>query len=393
MLADSELGYAHGLIGEPDEHRDAAQRVIAEARAAEYRLAELQGSCSLTWYLQCTGQLAEAAPTMERALQIAREDGKLYRASYLLCQQGWSAAMTGDMSRARLKIAECEAANPAFRDTHYPDMAAHARFVRGDLAAAVSTFREGLVWTGRRRRRAWGASIAAVALAELGEFDEAASIASAAKDVFGGRHFWSHSALATWADGYVTCARGDVTAGLAELLSGGRRLADIHHWLFGSFIVADAAELAIGVREPKLAAATADLVQAFRWPHRVPTMMALRDLATGSVAVAAGRVEDAERSLVAAAALFADHSWPIYEARARALLGNLIARQDRGRAAAQLSAAVEIFDRHGAAIRRDRAARALDRLGPMAAARSPPSTARSHRPAGNARSSALPSVV
>ncbi len=340
MLADSELGYAHGLIGEPDEHRDAAQRVIAEARAAGYRLAELQGSCSLIWYLQYTGQLAESAPAMERALQMAREDDKLYRASYLLCQQGWSAAMAGDMSRARLKIAECEAANPAFRDTHYPDMTAHARFVRGDLVAAVSTFREGLVWTGElSRRRAWGASIAAVALAELGELDEAASIARGAKDVFGGRHWWSHSALATWAGGYVTCARGDVV------------------------VVADAAEVLIDVPEPKLVSDTADLVQAFRWPHNVPTMAALRDLAAGAVAVAAGRATDAEPSLVAAAARFADHSWPIYEARARALLGNLVAARDRGRAAAELSAAVELFDRHGAAIRRDRAARALDRLG------------------------------
>jgi len=364
MLADSELGYAHGLIGEPDEHRDAAQRVIAEARAAGYRLAELQGSCSLIWYLQYTGQLAESAPAMERALQMAREDDKLYRASYLLCQQGWSAAMAGDMSRARLKIAECEAANPAFRDTHYPDMTAHARFVRGDLVAAVSTFREGLVWTGElSRRRAWGASIAAVALAELGELDEAASIARGAKDVFGGRHWWSHSALATWAGGYVTCARGDVAAGLAGLLSGGRRLSDTGNWLFGSFVVADAAEVLIDVPEPKLVSDTADLVQAFRWPHNVPTMAALRDLAAGAVAVAAGRATDAEPSLVAAAARFADHSWPIYEARARALLGNLVAARDRGRAAAELSAAVELFDRHGAAIRRDRAARALDRLG------------------------------
>jgi DNA-binding CsgD family transcriptional regulator len=92
-------------------------------------------------------------------------------------------------------------------------------------------------------------------------------------------------------------------------------------------------------------------------------MVALRNLATGSAAMAAGRADDAERSLVAAAALFADHSWPIYEARARALRGSLIAGKDRGRAAAELSVAVELFDRHGAAIRRDRAARVLDRLG------------------------------
>jgi ATP/maltotriose-dependent transcriptional regulator MalT len=364
MLADSELGYAHGIIGEPDKHRVAAQRVIAEARAAGYRLAELQGSCLLIWYLQYTGQLADSAPMMERALQIACEDGKLYRVSYLLCQQGWSAAMAGDMSRARLKIAECEAANPAFRDTHYPDMAAHVCFVRGDLAAAVSTFREGLVWTGELgRRRAWGASIAAVALAELGELDEAASIAGAARDVFGGGHWWSHSALATWAGGYVAYARGDLAAGLAGLLSSGRRLSDIGHWLFGSFILADAAEVLIDAPEPKLVADTAGLVHAFRWPDNVPTMAALRDLATGSVAVAAGRAEDAEPSLAAAAARFADHGWPIYEARARALVGNLVAGHDRERAATELSAAVELFDRHGAAVRRDRAVRALDRLG------------------------------
>jgi ATP/maltotriose-dependent transcriptional regulator MalT len=364
MLADSELGYAHGIIGEPDEHREAARRVIAEAQASGYRLAELQASCLLIWYLLYTGQLAESAPVIERALQIAREDGKLYRLSYLLCQQGWSAAMAGDMPRARLKIAESEAANPAFRDTHYPDMAVHVCFVSGDLAAAVSTFREGLVWTGELgRRRAWGASFAAVALAELGELGEAISIAGAATDVFGGRHWWSHSALATWASGYVTCARGDLAAGLATLLSSGRRLSVIEHWLFGSFVVADAAEVLIDTPEPKLVADTAGLVRAFRWPHTMPAMAALRDLATGSLAVAAGRAGEAEPSLAAAAARFADHGWPIYEARARALLGNLVAGHDRERAAAELSAAAELFDRHGAAVRRDRAVRALDRLG------------------------------
>ena len=279
MLADSELGYAHGIFGSPDQHRDAALAVVAEARAAGYRLAELQGSCLLIWYLQYTGQLAQSEPVIERALDIAREDDKLYRVSYLLCQQGWSAAMAGDMPRARLKIAECEAANQAYRDTHYPDMVAHACYVRGDLAAAVSTFREGLVWTGElSRRRAWGASIAAIALTEFGELDEAALIARAAKDVFGGRHWWSHSALATWATGYVTCARGSVAAGLAELLSAGRRLLDIEQLLFGAFIVADAAEWLIASPEPELVADTARLVRAFRWPQDVPTMAGLREL-------------------------------------------------------------------------------------------------------------------
>jgi hypothetical protein len=92
MLADSELGYLHGMIGDADGHRDMAERVIAEAHAAGYRLAELQGRVLLIWYLLYTCQLAEAAPLMERTLRIAREDGKLYRVCYLLSQQGWSAA-------------------------------------------------------------------------------------------------------------------------------------------------------------------------------------------------------------------------------------------------------------------------------------------------------------
>jgi DNA-binding CsgD family transcriptional regulator len=364
LLADSELGYAHLIMGEADEHRDAAQRVIAEARAAGYRLAELQGSILLIWYLLYIGQLAESAPLVARALQIARADGKLYRVSYLLCQQGWSAAMAGDMSRARIKIAECEAANPAFRDTHYPDMVAHVRFVAGDLAGAVSTCREGLAWTGElSRRRAWGASIAAVALAELGDFDEAAALASTASAVFGGRHWAAHRALAAWAEGYVAGARGDGAAGLAGLLRTGRRLAGTRHWLFGSFIVADAAELLTEVAEPGLVPAVASLLQAFRWPDGVPTMAALRELAAGSVAVADGRAADAGPLLTAAAGRFAAHGWPVYEARARTLLGSLLAGQDRDRAAAELSTAFELFDRSGAVIRRDRAAVALDRLG------------------------------
>ncbi len=92
-------------------------------------------------------------------------------------------------------------------------------------------------------------------------------------------------------------------------------------------------------------------------------MAGLRELANGSIAVAAGRAQDAGPHLATAAALFADHGWPVYQARARALLGTLVAGQDRDRAAAELSLAVELFDRHGAVIRRDRAARALDRLG------------------------------
>jgi DNA-binding CsgD family transcriptional regulator len=364
MLADSELGYAHLISGSADEHRDAAQRVIAEARTAGYRLAELQGSILLIWYLLYTGQLTEAALLMDGALQLAREDRRLYRVSYLLCQQGWSAAMAGDMAHARLKIAECEAANPAFRDTHYPDMAAQVRFLAGDLAAAVSTYREGLVWTGElSRRRSWGASVAAIALAESGRLDEAASLAAAAAAVFGGQHWASHSAMATWASGYVAGACGDGAAGLAALLRSSRRLVSMAQWLSGSFVLADAAELMIDVPEPGLRADTAGLVQEFRWPHEAPTLAGLRDLATGSVAVAAGRAADAGPLLEAAAGRFARHGWPLYEARARALLGSLLAGQDRDRAAAELSTAFELFDRSGAVVRRDRAAAALDRLG------------------------------
>jgi DNA-binding CsgD family transcriptional regulator len=364
LLADSELGYAHGIAAEPEAHRDVAQQVIAEARAGGYRLAELQGSCLLIWYLHFAGQLAEAGPLVERALQLSRADGNLYRVPYLLSLQGWSAAMAGDMSRARLRMAECETADPAFRDTHYPDMATHVRFVAGDLAGAVSACREGLVWTGElSRRRTWGASVAAVALAELGELDEAAALAGAAAGVFGGQDWWGHSDLVAWAGGCVAGARGDAAAGLAGLLGGARRMARLGYWLFGSFVLADAAEMAVSAAEPGLVSDVAGLVQAFRWPDEGPAMAALRELATGSVAVAAGQPAGAERDLVAAAGRFAALGWPVYEARARALLGSLLAGPDRDRAAAELSTAFELFDRSGAVIRRDRAAAGLDRLG------------------------------
>jgi len=273
--------------------------------------------------------------------------------------------MAGDMPRARVKLAECEAANPAFRDTHYPDLAAQIRYVAGDLTGAVATFREGLVWTGGlSRRRAWGASIAALALAEQGEPSEAAALTAAAAGVFGGQHWSGYTAMATWAAGAVAGARGDGAAGLAGMLRSGCRLASTGQSLPAAFVVADAAELLTSVPDPELSTDTASLVQELRWPDGIPTMTALRDLAAGSVAVAAGQPADAGPLLARAAARFAAHGWPLYEARARALLGNLLAARDRDRAADELSAAVELFGRSGAVVRRDRAAAGLDRLGP-----------------------------
>ena len=92
---------------------------------------------------------------MERALTIAREDGKWYRVSYVLGQQAFASVVAGRPAEAEERFAAGRAANPSYRDTLLPDSRDHGGVAarpprrRGRQRAATSS-------TGRAARRARG---------------------------------------------------------------------------------------------------------------------------------------------------------------------------------------------------------------------------------------------
>ncbi|HWW44298.1 MAG TPA: AAA family ATPase, partial [Acidimicrobiia bacterium] len=260
LIARNELGYQLSLMGRMADHKDQAESVLAAARAARDRLVILMALASLSWALQVAGDFRASEPVLEEGLAIAREEGKLYRVSYLLAQQAWVAALLGRGDEANRRLADGQAANPAFRDTFLLDFKAWVRWFTGDLDEAVAAFRECLAWNGGlSRRRAHGAVVAVQALAEKGDFEGAMELASLAAATFDGRDWWVHSCLPPWVEGVARWLRGDGRPALAPIVDGAGRMVSCGYWMVARFAFADLAEAALDVGEHALVA------QAHAW--------------------------------------------------------------------------------------------------------------------------------
>jgi len=364
LIAMNELGYQLSLSGRLGEHKEMAEHVLGAARASGDRLVALMALASLAWALQVGGDMRASEPVMDEALAIAREDGKLYRVSYLLSQQAWVGALHGRGNEATHKLAEGRTANPAYRDTYLLDFTAWVHLLRGDLDEAVASFRECLAWTGGlSRRRAYGAMVGVVALAEKGDFDGAMQVAALASAAFDGRDWWVHSALPTWAEGVARWLRGDGRSALEPLTAAASFMASNGYWMVAQFTFADLAEAALDLGDSALVRRAA--TWSMEDPHGAAsaTQRALAAFTRGCSHVAAGELDAAGTALQGAVDEFARSGWVVHEGRAGAVLGTALGAKDRQAASMWLESAIAAFDRCGAVVRRDRARRALERLG------------------------------
>ncbi len=364
LLCANELGYLSALAGDAAGHEAIARAVQAAGVETGDRLVELQALCSLSWALLVAGRHEPAGPVLERALEIAREDQKAYRATYLLAEQGWVAAQSGRMHEARSLLADAMAGNPAFRDTYLLDFAVVANWLTGDLDDAVSAFRDQVAWTGGvSRRRSVGGAHAVMALSELGRDAEAADVQASVAGAFDGKDWWVHSDLARWAGAVSIDFRGRRGEAMADLGATVDRMTALGYWNWARFALADLAECAADSFDDGVGTRAARLVASDPWPPDAPSQRALRDFTGAAAALACRDHDKAAVMLEGAADAFAALGWRLFDGRARALLGHALAGRDRTRSVASLQGAVDRFESCGAVVRRDRALDALRRLG------------------------------
>jgi DNA-binding CsgD family transcriptional regulator len=365
LLSANELGYLAALAGDAAGHEACARAVLAAGVEIGDRLVELQALCSLAWALLNEGRFEPAGPVLERALTVAREGDKAYRATYLLAQQGWVAAQLGRMDEARSMLADARAGNPAFRDTLVLDFTAVANWLAGDLSGVVSTFRDQLAWTGGvSRRRAVGGAHAVMALSELGRDAEAADVQASVDAAFAGREWWVFSDLPRWARGASAGLRGGRGDGLPILRATVARMTGLGWWIWARFALADLAEGAADAFDGDAGGEAERLMASDPWLSDAESQVALRRFTEGAAALSRQDRDGAARLLEPAAEVFAAVGWPLFEGRALALLGHALAGSDRSLAIASTQAAIDRFDSCGAVVRRDRALGALGRLGP-----------------------------
>jgi class 3 adenylate cyclase/DNA-binding CsgD family transcriptional regulator len=362
-LARNELGYLAAHRGDPDTHEAIARAVLEEAEAADDRFAQLQALCSLVFALQWTARVAESEVVMERALAVARADGKWYRVSYLLGQQAFASIVSGRGADARERIAAGKAANPSYRDSLLPDHDIMVSWLGGRLRPAGRSGCDLLDWSGGLASpRRMGLAFAAVSAAEAGSFDAAARLNAANDAVFQGRAFWLHSALADWSRSVELARRGDAEAAFTGLTQSLGYQVDRKSGLFGRFAAVDLAELAVDQGEPTAAAFARSSLDALG-PSAVPSLQACDDFVTGAGRLLAGDLDGASAPLQQSRDAFAAAGWPFFEARAAVLTAHALARSDRAAALQCLEQAIELLTACEAPARRERAVASLDGLG------------------------------
>src|SRR5581483_4568649 len=366
LLAGNEIGYLQWIAGDMRAFEARAIETLAGGEAAGDRFVTLQGLCSLAHNLQLRGDVAGSRPVLDRAVALARADGKLYRTSYLLAQDAYSLALLGRMADAWIRLADGRAAHPGYRTTVLLDYGMQLHWLAGELAACCQTFSDQLAWAGgHSRRRALGACVAAISAAERDDARLAREIVGAAAAVATGRGTRPQSDQMRWAAGVTAWLEGDAARAAGELAAAGRRQRD-GGWGAGPFarlIAADLAEVAARTSEPAALAGARELLEGVDLDGSGPALAAVTRLALGAVdsvgdpGAAAGGLVEAGRALAGA-------GWPLLEGRALALAGRAEAAAGRrDRAVDLLGEAVRRFDQCGAAVRRSWARDDLRRLG------------------------------
>ena len=286
LLSTNELGYLAALAGDGAGHEAYARAVLTAGTEMGDPLVELQALCSLAWALLVAGRLEPAGPVLARAVAVAREGDKTYRATYLHAQQGVVAATLGRMDEACSMLTDAMAGNPAFRDTYLLEFLTVTNWLAGDLRGVVSAFRDQLAWSGAlSRRRAVGGAHAVIALTELGRDAEAAEVQASVDAAFDGREWWVHSDLPRWAKGASANLNGGRGDGLPILRATVARMTELGYWNWARFALADMAEAAADTLDSDAGADAARLVAADPFQSDAESQRALRQFTEGAAAL------------------------------------------------------------------------------------------------------------
>lgn len=367
LLAVNEIGYLQWIAGDMGQFEARAVDALEGGEAAGDRFVILQGQCALAHNLQLRGDVAGSLPILDRAIALARDDGKLYRTSYLLGQSAYSLGLLGRMGEARVRLVDGQAANPDYRTTVLLDYGMQLDWLAGDLAACCTTFSDQLAWTGGySRRRALGTCVAAISAAELDDVARARELVGAAAAAAAGRGTQPQSDQMRWAGGVAAWLRGDAPGAVELLAAAGRRQGD-GGWAagpFARFITADLAEVLARTGNPAATRLVAELLAGVDIDRSGPALGGVTQVALGAAALAREALDEAVERLEVAAAALAEAGWPLLHGRAMALAGRAEAAAGRrDRAVDLLRSAVERFDACGATVRRGWALDDLRRLG------------------------------
>jgi DNA-binding CsgD family transcriptional regulator len=354
LLVENELAWLAGLRGYYSAMRATAQGVVETAEAMDHRFAVIQGLTVMAQASFFRGRFADTDPEHRRALAIARQEGKSYRAVISLTALACSLAAEGRVDEALGLVQEAKAESPVWRESLLPEWEAIVHWFAGDFRTALASAQEAAARLvgGLGKRRALGSAFAALSAVEVAQTAQARGYLTQVRSALDGRDFLCAGHVAGHAEYLVAWQEGRSREALAGLRATAKRALGTGALPFAAIALVDLAELAADNGELELAAeAAAQLEQIARVIDRV--------LYRGLAALAAGWAGDA--SAAGRAVEFLSRTGcRSFQARALDLYGRSLADADRVNALQQAALAL---DACGALWRRDRTHERLRGLG------------------------------
>jgi DNA-binding CsgD family transcriptional regulator len=375
LLAQNELAWLAGLRGDYATMREIAERVVGTADAIDHRFAVIQGLTVTAQASFFRGRFGEAEADHRRAIAIAREERKTYRAIMGLSLLACSLAAEGRIHEAVELVEEAKAESPAWRESLLPEWEAIVLWYAGDFRAALGSAQDAAAHLVGElgKRRALGSAFAALSSIEARQGDEARRHLSQVRGALGGRDFLCAGHVCRHAEGLLAWQQDNPADALCALRDSVDRSLATGAEPFAAIALVDLAELAAEQGEgSRLAEAAGELEQVARHIDG--------DLYHGLSALAAGwsgNADAAERAVE----LLSRTDCRAFQARALDGFGRSLADAD-GVDALQRSALA--FEACGAVWRRDRTHERMRGLGgrgwkAVAAAHGPASLSRRER--------------
>ena len=191
LLVENELAWLAGLRGDYPSMRATAQRVVETAEAMDHPFVVIQGLTATAQASFFQGRFAETEPEHRRALAIARQEGKSYRAVISLTALACSLAAEGRVEEALSLVDEAKAESPAWTESLLPEWEAIVHWFAGDFRMALASAQEAAARRvgGLGKRRALGSAFAALSAVEAGQAAEARRHLMQVRRALAGRDF------------------------------------------------------------------------------------------------------------------------------------------------------------------------------------------------------------
>jgi DNA-binding CsgD family transcriptional regulator len=354
LLVENELAWLAGLRGDYAAMRAIAQRVVDAAEAMDHRFGVMQGLTATAQASFFRGRFAETEPEHRRALAIARQEGKSYRAVISLTTLACSLAAEGRVDEALALEREAKGESPAWRESLLPEWEAIVHWFAGDFRTALASAREAEAGQagGLGKRRALGSAFAALSAIEAGDMAQALRLLMRVRSTLDGRDFVCAGHVAGHAEGLLDWQQNRPREAIAGLRATAQQALGADAQPFAAIAFVDLAELAAEQGELDVALEAAGQLEQIA--KRIGG--ALYD---GLAALAAGWSGDASAAQ-RAVELLSRTGCRAFQARALGLRAGSLVDADRIKALQQAAFA---FDACGALWRRDRAHQRLRGLG------------------------------